>query len=96
MQTKYTKEDERQFFRKRIRRHVLKRDKHGCRICKTKKNLTVHHIESLAKCFKENKEDVARNLNNLVTLCESCHENAPNGKKAYNEWEQGQIKTKNK
>lgn len=48
------------------REDVLRRDNHCCKICKSKENLHAHHI-------------IPRELNgtdsieNLITLCASCH-----------------------
>ena len=82
------KEKERQLFRKRIRSKVIRRDKFKCRTCGSKNKITVHHIESLAKYNKENDHETGRSLKNLVTLCEACHDFAPNGNKEYLLWEE--------
>jgi 5-methylcytosine-specific restriction endonuclease McrA len=80
------KERLRQRFRKRVREKVLKRDNNKCRICGAKENLTVHHIRSISSCIKKRKEHLIRDKNNLVTLCETCHHKAPNGR-SYYRWE---------
>lgn len=58
-----------------IREYVLFRDKHTCQHCKGKKNdkiLNVHHIES--------RKIGGDAPNNLVTLCETCHNDYHKGK----------------
>lgn len=57
------------------RRKALDRDNHECQLCKSVKNLEVHHKKpiatfdrSKAKWYKE-----ANDTNNLITLCRSCH-----------------------
>ena len=51
-------------FTRKLKKQILNRDKHQCRICQFQKTLIIHHIN-------ENKHN---NLeNNLVTLCRSCH-----------------------
>lgn len=47
---------------------VLKRDNYKCFICKTHRNLEVHHLESYKLC-KEKRTDVE----NGITLCHDCH-----------------------
>ena len=51
---------------------VLRRDKHTCQCCGSKKNkkLRVHHINSFA-----NFPDLRLEVFNGITLCEDCHEN---------------------
>ena len=62
----------------RIKKRILKRDDFSCRTCGSKNNLTIHHIVPLADFFKKNKNEKdlgeVRNDENLLTLCESCHE----------------------
>lgn len=58
-----------------IREYVLFRDGHTCQCCKGKskdKRLNVHHIES--------RKTGGNAPNNLITLCETCHNNYHNGK----------------
>ncbi|MEE8459115.1 MAG: AAA family ATPase [Phycisphaerales bacterium] len=50
----------------KLRRKVLWRDKHHCRCCDSRANLTVHH----KKWRRYGGRTVARNL---ITLCEHCH-----------------------
>ena len=57
-----------------IREYVLFRDKHTCQCCKGKskdKILNVHHIES--------RKTGGNAPNNLITLCETCHNAYHNG-----------------
>lgn len=60
-------------FNKQLKREIRKRDKYCCRICgmtqkehkmRYKRQLCVHHIDS---------DKTNNNMNNLVTLCDSCH-----------------------
>ena len=85
------KERLRQQFRKGVRGKILKRDNNECRICGSKENLTVHHIQSISTCIKEEKEHLIKDKDNLVTLCEPCHLKAPNGNN-YRKWESKQKK----
>ena len=58
-----------------VREYVLFRDNHICQCCKGKskdKRLNVHHIESRKKGGNAQ--------NNLITLCETCHNNYHLGK----------------
>lgn len=51
-----------------VREYVLARDRHRCQWCKGKSKdpvLNVHHIES--------RKTGGNSLNNLLTLCETCH-----------------------
>ena len=50
----------------KLRRRVLWRDRHRCRCCGSRANLTVHH----KKWRRYGGRTVARNL---LTLCEHCH-----------------------
>jgi 5-methylcytosine-specific restriction endonuclease McrA len=50
---------------RRLRKRVLKRDGHACQRCGTSTDLTVHH----------RRYDIGHDrLEDLVTLCESCHD----------------------
>ena len=58
-----------------VREYVLWRDNHTCKCCKGKSKdnrLNVHHIES--------RKTGGNAPNNLVTLCETCHNNYHQGK----------------
>lgn len=50
------------------RRTALTRDLHQCTQCGTSDRLTVHHIESIST-----HPDIALDVDNLTTLCRSCH-----------------------
>lgn len=52
---------------KNIRIEVLKRDKFTCVYCGVKDNLQVHHL-TYKNHYKEHK-----NLQDLITLCDKCH-----------------------
>lgn len=54
-----------------VRQEVLERDDHQCQECGEAENLEVHHLISV----RANPYLVA-DLNNLVTLCKSCHSEA--------------------
>lgn len=59
---------------RKMRKEVLKRDKKECQICKslgkvTINNLLVHHIYILEYYYNKRLD-----INNLVTVCHSCHE----------------------
>ena len=51
-----------------VRRKRLELDNYTCVVCGSKSRLAVHHINH-ASFFKEQRLDI----NNLVTLCTSCH-----------------------
>lgn len=55
------------------RNKCLRRDEFACRLCKNKENLLVHHIKPRYKFIQENKKEHMNNLDNLITLCNSCH-----------------------
>ena len=60
-----------------VREYVLFRDNHQCQCCKGKSKdnrLNVHHIES--------RKTGGNSPSNLITLCETCH----------NDYHQGKIK----
>jgi len=52
------------------REKALRRDFYMCQRCRTNQSLVVHHIKPVAK-FDNPKE--ANKLDNLITLCKSCH-----------------------
>ncbi len=49
---------------KKIRKYIIARDKHTCRLCFKKKDLCVHHIDY----NKKNNEET-----NLICLCRKCN-----------------------
>ena len=52
------------------RREALERDDYDCRICGDEAQLNVHHIKGVREF---DNPDEANRLENLVTLCVSCH-----------------------
>ena len=60
-------------------RQIRERDHHLCRLCLDegrlcRDNLEVHHIAPLAEAWEERLDD-----DNLITLCDKCHEQAEQG-----------------
>lgn len=54
---------------------VLERDKYTCQSCGNSKKLIIHHIDG-SGARRERKIDIQKtnnSLENLITLCESCH-----------------------
>ena len=49
---------------------ALERDNHQCRVCQSKDKLLVHHLDESENRKKMNANN---NLENLITLCRSCH-----------------------
>lgn len=47
---------------------VLERDQYKCKLCGSNKRLNVHHIDCSGQTCEPNHE-----LDNLITLCNSCH-----------------------
>lgn len=58
-----------------IRKIVLERDHYHCMLCGSKENLNVHH-----NCYQRVG---CERLDDLITLCEKCHNNFHNGKDIY-------------
>lgn len=54
------------------RRKALKRDNHECQNCGSEKNLQVHHIVPFSQYGLQNYRK-ANKLENLITLCKTCH-----------------------
>jgi 5-methylcytosine-specific restriction endonuclease McrA len=52
---------------KKVRKRVLKRDKHMCKKCKSKFNLQVHHKTYIHHGLEH------KYLKDLITLCDICH-----------------------
>ena len=82
------------FYRSRewrqARRQVLERDRYECQECKAQgrvgRGRVVHHIQHLDK-----RPDLALEPDNLLTVCESCHnflqpEKFPEGRQAMRRW----------
>jgi len=64
------------------RKKAKKRDKHKCMLCDSKNDLVVHHKRPL-RTFDKTKTSwwkEANKLNNLITLCRSCHSKIHTGK----------------
>lgn len=58
----------------KLRLKVLERDKFICQECGKRENkLISHHIISIKECIKLNREDLAFDINNCITLCDKCH-----------------------
>lgn len=57
---------------KSIACHVINRDSNHCKICGSTKNLQVHHLTY------KNHGDELHHLDDLVTLCKTCHEETHN------------------
>lgn len=64
------------------RSKVFERDEWTCQTCKEKGYVTAHHIKSFTSILKENnvkttldalKVGILWDINNGVTLCETCH-----------------------
>jgi 5-methylcytosine-specific restriction endonuclease McrA len=60
-----------------LRNQVLERDAWRCQFCGSSDNLHVHHLRSRDK----GGDDC---LENLITLCASCHRNVHEGPRAWN------------
>jgi 5-methylcytosine-specific restriction endonuclease McrA len=61
-----------------VREEVWKRDKQKCRVCSSvggreKKRPDVHHITPRKYWFIEDEYEDMNSLNNLISLCKSCH-----------------------
>lgn len=59
------------------REERLEKDNHKCQNCGAEENLHVHHVQPKRE-FK--KVEDANTINNLITLCRSCHPKAEAGK----------------
>ncbi len=51
-----------------IKKTILKRDKHRCKVCGSDKSLTIHHLFS-----KTGYPGLSEEEGNLITLCSRCH-----------------------
>ena len=65
-----------------MRRRILTRDRNACVMCRRKGRYTraavVHHIKHLKDC-----PELALSPDNLISLCERCHEEVHPEKKKY-------------
>lgn len=88
----YNEEDYGPEFNKDLKRSVYKRDGYKCKLCgkkRSKQRLCAHHIDYDKKnnAFVEIIED--RNdllLNNLITLCDSCHTRTNHNRWFWKRW----------
>lgn len=60
------------------RQRVLKRDKHKCVLCGSRKKLQVHHIITYADCYITRDDE-----KNLCVLCKICHKEVSKNEKNY-------------
>lgn len=75
---------------RQVRKEVIKRDKKECQVCKslgkvTVNNLLVHHIYILEYYYNKRLD-----IDNLVTVCHSCHELIHNRYKV-NKWKEDEY-----
>ena len=57
---------------------VLERDGFKCRKCGSHQSHHVHHIDLSGRFKKTNRELCNNNLDNLITLCNACHQSLHN------------------
>lgn len=70
-----------------IRKEVRIRDENKCRKCGINKNLEFHHIISFFNMSKNNKwKEQVHQKNNVILLCENCHDNAPDDPCEFFKW----------
>lgn len=55
------------------REKALLRDNHQCKICKTKNDLIIHHIDGTGYKSVRDFKKINNAIENLLTLCRSCH-----------------------
>ena len=62
-----------------LRDSVLRRDNYKCVVCKNKKSksIIIHHRDETEN---RKKMDANNTMENLITLCRSCHRSVHNGK----------------
>ncbi len=58
---------------KQWRSKCLFRDKWRCRICGSRKKISVHHLEKLESIVKFKQFHLLWDIGNGITLCQSCH-----------------------
>lgn len=54
---------------------VMRRDKYTCKVCGEKQDIGVHHKGGIVKSKWLSKMGHASTPENLVTICEHCHDN---------------------
>ena len=97
---KVIQKDGRNGIRAKTKREVLKRDQNSCVVCKSAKNLEIHHIiPVMGSTIKDQDE-----THNLALLCKECHYLAHSGNyykglayedlEGFWEWTQNTEKTK--
>ena len=57
---------------------TLERDSYQCRKCNTKQSPHVHHIDLSGRFKKTERERCNNSMSNLITLCNSCHQELHN------------------
>ena len=67
----YTKKAKDNYFFDGNREKALQRDNYTCQHCQTSENLQVHHIDGKGTTTPRDQRNNA--LDNLITLCRSCH-----------------------
>ena len=55
------------------KQEVLKRDCNKCVLCQSTEKLAIHHLDGTGGSTMEDYTNVNNAINNLVTLCSSCH-----------------------
>ena len=53
------------------RERILKRDRYKCQLCGAKENLAVHHFDGKDARYYQGEPN--HSVENLITLCTSCH-----------------------
>ncbi len=56
-----------------FRLEVLCRDEWRCKVCRTSRNLEVHHILTRQECHEEGREELLVDPENGITLCHVHH-----------------------
>lgn len=69
-----------------LRDTILELDNHSCRYCSSKSKLQIHHIEP------RTKELVDNSVNNLISLCVSCHKKIENPTTGYSSEDKTKLK----
>lgn len=56
-----------------MREIILERDLRKCFACGSENYISIHHKDNKGYYKAKNKEDINNDLDNLITLCGSCH-----------------------